>query len=57
MDEEKRVPAYCSLMKSVFKQLSQDLKLKWIVLCSVSLPKITNFLTTQSIFSVLYEDQ
>lgn len=41
-DEEKRVPAYCSLMKSVFKQLFQDLKLKWIVLGSVNLPKITN---------------
>lgn len=56
-DEKKRVPAYCWLMKPVFKQLFQDLKFKWIVMCSVDLPKVTSLLTTQSIFPALYEER
>lgn len=34
-------------MKPVFQQLLQDLKLKWIVIRSVDVPKVTNLLATQ----------
>lgn len=52
-EEKKRVPACCWLIKQHF----QDQRVKWVVLCGVNLPKITNSLTTQSIFSALQEDQ